>query len=320
MSALVINHTQHLATLDQTATETTRVFMANSIAESTKRVYQDDFKAFTNWCNQQSVSALPAESVTVANFIADQANQGFKPSTLNRRLAAIKFFHEAQGLPSPTTHKGVSATLKGIRRTLGTAPEKKAAATIDTLYQLLARIDTKTTTGKRDKALILLGFAGAFRRSELAALQVNDIEFVSEGLRVTIRQSKTDQEGQGQQIAIPQGKLKVVTALQDYLQATGIQSGAVFRSFKKGGAIMSESAISDRTVADLVKKYVLLAGLNPEQFAGHSLRSGFITSAAEAGANLFKIMDVSRHKSVQTVKGYVHSAEAFKDHAGSSFL
>ena len=151
----------------------------------------------------------------------------------------------------------------------------------------------------------LIGFAGAFRRSELGALTVDDVFVTDEGLRVNIRQSKTDQEAQGQQIAIPNGKMQAVDVLFDWLDHAGIVDGYVFRGFYKGGRTIRTNKLSGQAVADIVKTYALKAGFNPAEFAGHSLRSGFVTSAAENGANLFKIMDVSRHKSVQTIREYV---------------
>ena len=184
---------------------------------------------------------------------------------------------------------------------------------------LLAQIDTESIRCKRDHALLLLGFSGAFRRSELSALELSDIEFNDHGLTVTFRQSKTDQNALGQTIAIPNGKLKIIDVLQRWLNVSGITEGAIFRRVSKSGKV-GRFALIDRSVALIVKKYPAKAGLDADDFAGHSLRSGFTTSAAEAGANLFKIMDVTRHKSVDTVREYVSSADAFKDHAGDSFL
>lgn len=321
MNALVVNQQGQLqGTKEQQAiSEETRAYVRGSTADSTRKAYRADVGIFKSWCDERALAALPATPESIADFLAEQAQAGIAPSTLNRRLAAIRYMHEAANLPSPTLNKLVKATLKGIRRTQGAKPNQKQAATIETIYSLLARIDSTTLAGKRDKALLLLGFAGAFRRSELVGLQVSDIQHAKEGLRVTIRQSKTDQEGQGQTIAIPNGRLKVASVLNDYLQAAGITEGYIFRPVTKADKTRAQG-LTDKSVANIVKKYATLAGFESTDFAGHSLRSGFITSAAEAGANLFKIMDVSRHKNVQTVRGYVRAAEAFKDHAGSSFL
>lgn len=297
----------------------TRHYVAESTATSTRKAYRSDLRIFADWCAARNKPAMPSTPETVSDFLADQANDGVSPSTLNRRVAAIKYAHEAAELESPTKHKLVSMTMKGIRREHGGKVSKKSAATVDKVYQMIAQCDTKTLQGKRDKAILLLGFAGAFRRSELAALDVADIEFVEAGARVTIRKSKTDQEGEGHIIAIYSGKLDVTGILKDYMQSGGVVEGALFRPITKGGNLRPQ-AISDKSIAETVKKYAAAAGLNPDDFGGHSLRAGFVTSAAEAGANLFKIMDVSRHKNVQTVKGYVRNAELFKDHAGAAFL
>lgn len=297
----------------------TRHYVASSTSESTRKAYRSDLRIFAEWCAARNKSAMPTTSETVADFLADQASEGISPSTLNRRVAAIKFAYESAELESPTKHKLVTATMKGIRREHGGKVTKKAAATVDKVYQMIAQCDTSTLQGKRDKAILLLGFAGAFRRSELAVLEVSDVEFVEAGARVTIRKSKTDQDGEGQTIAIYSGKLDVTGILKDYLAASRIQTGPLFRPITKGGNLRPQ-AITDKSIAGIVKRYAAAAGLDPAQFAGHSLRAGFITSAAEAGANLFKIMDVSRHKNIQTVKGYVRNAELFKDHAGASFL
>lgn len=299
--------------------EATRQFFSESTAASTRRAYRSDFRIFVEWCESKGVAALPATTETIADFISEEATVRKSPNTLNRRIAAIKFAHEAAGFDSPTVNKLVSATLKGIRRNVGTKPDKKVAATVDKIYQMITCCDITTLQGKRDKAILLLGFAGAFRRSELSALTVGDIETVADGLKVTIGKSKTDQEGEGQTIAIYNGKLNVVGILQEYLAAAGITDGFVFRSVRKGGKLQDQP-LSPYSIACVVKKYAEMIGMNPDDFGGHSLRAGFITSAAESGANLFKIMDVSRHKSVQTVRGYVRSAELFKEHAGSSFL
>jgi site-specific recombinase XerD len=303
----------------QSISDDTRNFVTESTAASTRKAYRSDLSIFVGWCESMNLEAMPALPATIADFLASQANGGISPSTLNRRIAAIRYAHEAAGMSSPTTDKLVSATLKGIRRKIGAKVEKKAAATTDKIYQMIAQCDTKTIQGKRDKAILLLGFAGAFRRSELAGLELSDIEFVTDGAKITIRKSKTDQDRQGQTVAIYNGKLNVCGILKDYMQAAGIIDGAVFRPITKSDKTRNQ-AITDKSIAKIVKRYAESAGLNPDDFSGHSLRSGFITSAAEAGANLFKIMDVSRHKSVQTVRGYVRAAESFLNHAGSAFL
>lgn len=300
------------------ATKDTRYYVTESTSENTRKGYASDLRIFSEWCENHNLNLLPAEVLTVANFLSSQASS-VSASTLNRRLAAIRFAHKAKGLPSPTDDALVASTLKGIRRTQKRPVDKKAAATIDRIHCLLAHINTETISGQRDHALLLLGFSGAFRRSELVALDLSDIEFNENGITVTIRQSKTDQEAEGQIIAIPNGKLKIIDVLKRWLTVAGIAEGAIFRKVSKSGKV-GALALTDQSVVLIVKKYAAKAGLNPKDFSAHSLRSGFTTSAAEAGANLFKIMDVTRHKSVNTVRRYVSSAEAFKNHAGDSFL
>lgn len=175
-----------------------------------------------------------------------------------------------------------------------------------------------TLKGQRDRALLLFGFAGAFRRSELVALTVEDLTSVPEGVKVRIRKSKTDQEGTGQEIAIPNGAtLRIAEALKRWLVAAKITTGPIFRRISKSGGV--GPALSERSVALIVKTYALKAGLDPAHFAGHSLRSGFLTTAAEHGATLLKMVEVSRHRSLDTLRGYVRSAELFKGHAGMDF-
>jgi integrase len=210
------------------------------------------------------------------------------------------------------------ATVRGIRRTSGTAPSKKAPATVDKLLAMVPR-PGGTLIEMRDRALLLFGFAGAFRRSELVSLDVGDLAEATEGMRVTIRRSKSDQEGQGATIAIPRGSFACpIEALTAWLAAAEITSGPVFRSIRKGGKVAER--LSARAVARIVKACAERAGLDPAAFAGHSLRAGFITSADARGARLSKIMDQSRHKRIETVRGYTRDSEAFRDHAGVGLL
>ena len=174
--------------------------------------------------------------------------------------------------------------------------------------------------GRRDRALLCLGFAGAFRRSELCALEVADLTEVPGGLRILIRRSKGDQEGQGQEVAIPRGyKLRPVEAVQTWLAAAEISSGPVFRAVTRGGRV-SDAALADDSAARIVKRYAQRVGLDPASYGGHSLRSGFLTSAAESGASIWKLSEVSRHKSLDTLRGYVRRVDLFKEHAGAAFL
>jgi integrase len=223
------------------------------------------------------------------------------------------------GHEPPTNSEVVKATLRGIRRTVGSAPIRKAPATADKIVAMVSATGTDTK-GLRDRALLLLGFAGAFRRAELVALDVADLEFCDRGLRVFIRKSKTDQDGQGATIAIVPGSIACpVAAVRTWIDAAGITAGPLFRSVNKGGKV-GGGRLSDRALAEVVKDRARRIGLNGADFSGHSLRSGFLTSAAARGASIFKMMDVSRHKSVDTLRGYVRDAELFRDHAGTGLL
>jgi site-specific recombinase XerD len=288
-------------------------------AEATRRAYRSDFELFRSWCSARSVSVLPASPESVAAFLAHEAERQVRPSTIGRRVAAIRYAHKLAGLPVPTDDERVRATVRGIRRSLGAAPSKKMPATAERVIGMAPLAGTRLSA-VRDRALLLIGFAGAFRRSELVALNVDDIEETPEGLRVTIRRSKTDQEGHGQVIAIPRGVIACpVTALKAWLEAAAITEGAVFRPIAKGGRIRP-TRLTDRSVTAIVKVHARRAGLDPKLFAGHSLRSGFLTSAAAHGASIFKMADQSRHKSMDTLRGYVRDAEIFKDHAGKGLL
>jgi site-specific recombinase XerD len=300
--------------------ETVRAYAEAEKAESTRRSYGSDWAIFRAWCAARGHAPLPATPATVAAFLAAEAEAGAKASTITRRCAAIRYAHKLGSIAEPpTSAELVRATLRGIRRSCGTAAVQKAPATADLIRAMLGACPD-TLAGKRDRALLALGFAGAFRRSELVALRVEDLAEVPDGLRVMIRRSKTDQEGAGSELAIPRGyKLRPVEAVQSWLAAAEINNGPVFREVKKGGRVQN-AALTDRSVAQIVKRYAELAGLDPTQFAGHSLRAGFITSAAESGAALLRIADQSRHKSLDVLRGYVRRADMFKDHAGAAFL
>ena len=286
---------------------------------ATRKAYKTDFDIFNRWCDERGLAGLPAAPETVAGFLAHQAGQAAKPSTIGRRCAAIRYAHRLAGHQSPTDSEAVKATVRGIRRTLGSMRSRKTPATADLVLAMaaLAKADAK---GLRDRALLLLGFAGAFRRSELVALDIADLRETEAGLVVTIRRSKTDQEGQGRTVAIVRGAIACpVRAVQQWLGAVGISEGPVFRPVGKGGRI-GMGRLSDKQVARTIKAFVGLIGLNADEFAGHSLRAGFLTSAAAKGANIFKMCDVSGHRSMDTLRGYVRSVELFQDHAGAGLL
>jgi site-specific recombinase XerD len=295
-------------------------FARSEKAPATRRAYRSDFRAFSTWCQARGLPALPAAPETVAAFLAAEAARGLRSSSIGRRVAAIRYAHKLAGHDDPPTNsETVKATVRGIRRTLGAAQVRKAPATADKVVAMVTvgRTDLK---GIRDRALLLLGFAGAFRRSELVALDIADLEFCDGGLRVRIRRSKTDQEGVGVTIAIVAGSIACpVQAVHDWIKASGLLEGPLFRPVRRGGHVGS-TRLSDCTVANVVKAGARRVGLNAAEYSGHSLRSGFLTSAASRGASIFKMMDVSRHKSMDALRGYVRDADLFRDHAGAGLL
>jgi integrase len=315
----VLPEPTELATLADDELEAAREYAEAEKAAATREAYGLDWRIFTTWCAARGLLPLPATPATIARFIASEANAGRKVSTITRRCSAIRYAHKLAGHEPPTNAESVRAVMRGIRRSIGTATDRKAPATHDVIANMLT-LCPATMGGKRDRALLTFGFAGAFRRSELVALNVADLTEAPDGYRVLIRRSKGDQEAQGQEIAIPRGYwLRPVEAVQTWLEAAGIEEGPIFRPVLKSGVVLP-IPLKPRAILVIVKRYARRAGLDVHRYSAHSLRAGFITSAAEAGANLMKIMDQSRHKSLDTVRGYVRSAEAFKDHAGASFL
>jgi site-specific recombinase XerD len=301
-------------------TAAAQAFASKSKSVETVRAYRHDFEAFEAYCAARRHPSMPATPAAVAEFLASEQARGCKAATLTRRLASIRYRHRLNNHPSPTEDERVRAVLSGIKRAIGTKQTPKTPATAALMRDMLNSCDTATMLGKRDHALLALGFAGAFRRSELVALEVADITETLDGLRVMVRRSKTDQEGAGQEVAILRGRrLRPIEALQAWLKASGITEGPVFRQVNKAGRVLP-GALTGESAATVVKNAAERVGLDPAVFAGHSLRSGFLTSAAEAGADIMRMMDVSRHKSVETVRRYVRHANAFDNHAGENFL
>ena len=239
-------------------------------AASTRKAYGTDFRLFKEWCDDKGVSSLPASPETVAAFLAHEAGNGTKPSTLGRRVAAIRYAHKLAHLDTPTDSEAVKATLRGIRRTVGAAKVRKAPAVAAKVRSMVA-LAPERLTGLRDRALLLLGFAGAFRRSELVALDVADIAETENGLLVSIRRSKTDQDGEGVTVAIARGDVACpARALREWLDAAGIEAGPILRPINKGGTV-ALGRLTDRSVANIVKAYAERAGFDATTFSGHSL-------------------------------------------------
>ena len=296
----------------------TRAYIDGSLAASTRRGYRADWEDFRCWCERFCAIALPASPITVAEYLSAVAQTGVKAGTVRRRLAAIRFAHKQVGHEPPTNSEFVKRTMAGIQRALGSAQQGKAPIMKDDL-QAMVRTCPSTLKGLRDRALLLIGWAGAFRRSELVALIVDDVEFTPKGLRIHIRRSKTDQEGKGRQVGIPFGVSEdtcPVAALRAWLDAAGITTGPLLRSVLKGGRV-SNRPLSGYDVARIVKAASVTVGLNPARYAGHSLRAGLATSAAEAGASAFVIAQQTGHKSMDMVNRYVRFANLFSLNAAS---
>lgn len=289
-------------------------------SEGTRTAYDSDFRDFAGWCAGFDLCPVPAEVATVASYLAHLAAKGLKASTIKRRTAAIRHAHRMKGHEAPTSTGVVKAVHKGIRNKIGTRVDQKAPATAETIGKLLKRIPKDTLAGKRDRALLLLGFAAALRRSEIVGLDVEDLVHSPEGVMITIRRSKTDQEGRGHEVPVPRGsKLKVPAAIEDWTAAAQLNSGPLFVRIRKGDRLTGER-LTGHAVAEIVKRWAKAAKLDPDQFAGHSLRAGFVTSALEAGADVFKAADQGRWRKLETVREYDRRAKAFKNHAGKGFL
>jgi site-specific recombinase XerD len=298
--------------------EQARDYADRATAPSTRRAYRTDWADFAAWCDRQRLPALPAAPETVALYLADLAQGGKSASTLRRRLAAIAAAHRLAGHDSPTRHATVRTVWSGIRRAHGTAQVGKTPALTADLRAMVHALPD-TVSGARDRALLLLGFAGAFRRSELVALDVADLQAVPEGFVVTIRTSKTDQEGAGRKIGIPHGRHAAtcpVAAVQSWRELAGIAEGAVFRGVDRHGNV-GDTRLSDRAVALVVKRAAAAAGLDPAQYAGHSLRAGLATSAAQAGVSERAIADQTGHRSLVILRRYIREGSLFRENAAA---
>jgi len=294
-----------------------REYAAAAKAERTRESYALAWRTFTRWCEAQGLPSLPASPTTVALYLTSRANQGRKVGTLSLELVAISQAHKSAGHASPRSSAEVQAVLKGIRRAKGVAQTKKAPVLVPELRKMAAGLPA-TTIGLRDRALLLMGFAGAFRRSELIALEVGDVVFTSDGLEVTLRRSKTDQEGAGQKVGIPFGSDPAtcpVRSLRKWLDGVGLKEGRLFRSVNRHGHI--GGSLTGHGVALIVKRAAEQAGLDAGNYSGHSLRAGLATAAAKAGKQERIIAKQTRHKSIAVLRGYIRDAELFTENAAS---
>ena len=280
--------------------------LKNSKAHNTLRAYQADFSDFSNFCKTNNFSSLPTDPKIVALYLT-HLSSSCKFSTLKRRLASIKVIHKLKGHYIDTKHPIISENLMGIKRKLGVKQISKKPILLNDLKLIIQAITEEKHEFKKiqNKALILIGFAGGFRRSELVSIEYDDVDFVSEGVKINIKKSKTDQIGIGMVKAIPyfeNTKFCPVVSLKEWISYAKINSGRIFK-------------ISDKSVALIIKKYALISGLDHSKYAGHSLRSGFATSTAETGADERSIMAMTGHKTTQMVRRYIQEANLFKNNA-----
>jgi site-specific recombinase XerD len=322
MNALVTLEQPCLPVVFEAELELASDFAKASKAKSTQAAYSSDFRIFDAWCRERGLTALPAMPATVCAFLAAQAGLGKRASTLSRRLAAIGYFHRLANEPSPVGDETIKATLSGIRRSIGAAPVRKKAATSDIVLSMVGTAGADSLRQLRDRAILLIGFASAMRRSELVALNVADLEWTAEGVLIHIRRSKTDQEGMGASVAVPRGATACpVVALKAWIEAAGITDGAVFRRiFNKRRQRVTDQRLHGRCVASIVKKGAARLGFDVSCFGAHSLRSGLVTSAVKRGVSLLKICDQTRHKSIEMLRTYCRDAELFVGNAAAGLL
>jgi site-specific recombinase XerD len=281
--------------------------LKNSKSPNTLRAYKSDYKDFSGFCIKNNFIALPADPKILSLYITN-LSQTCKFSTLKRRIASVSIIHKLKGHYIDTKHPIIMENLLGIKRQKGSNQKAKKPILIRDLkaiIDVINKLDIKENRKLRDKALILVGFAGGFRRSELVALDFEDLEFVREGVKIFVKRSKTDQSGEGMTKAIP----SFDNAL--YCPVLHLQNW-IYEQKNKKGKIFS---ISDKSVALIIKKYAELAGLDGNKYAGHSLRSGFATSTAESGAEERNIMAMTGHKTTQMVRKYIQEANLFKNNA-----
>ena len=293
--------------------------LKNSNAINTLRAYKSDFTDFAAFCSKHSLNSLPTEPKIISIYLT-HLSKNSKISTLRRRLVSISMVHKLKGHYLDTKHPIIVENLMGIKRVKGSIQKGKKPLLINHLKSIINVIDEQKVEEikkLRDKSIILIGFGGGFRRTELVSIDHEDIEFVTEGIKITVKRSKTDQFGEGIIKGLPYFNNEnycPVNIIKKWLKISKIKSGPIFRRFSKG-SILSDKRLTDQSVVLLIKKYLNLAGIENNNFAGHSLRSGFATVAAESGADERSIMAMTGHKTTQMVRRYIREANIFKNNA-----
>ena len=294
--------------------------LEHSKAANTIRAYQSDFNDFFTFCSKNSFRSMPADPKIISLYLTHLSTNEAKMSTLKRRIVSIGVIHKLKGHYLDTKHPSIIENIMGIKRRKGSIQKGKKPLLINDLKQIIDVIDrqNKEEVKKlRDRSIILIGFSGGFRRNEIVSLNYEDLDFVKEGLKINLRKSKTDQFGEGFVKGLPyfdNSQYCPVVSVQKWIDISKINSGALFRRFNKGSNL-SENRLTDQTVALLIKEYLKLVGIDSRNYSGHSLRSGFATSAAESGAEERSIMAMTGHKSTEMVRRYIKEANIFKNNA-----
>jgi site-specific recombinase XerD len=297
--------------------EEAKSHLTNSKAENTKRAYRNDWTQFSKWCEKNGLQDLPADPETIVYYITF-LGKTLKASSIKRKMTAISQRHETAGYSSPTKTALVKGVWDGIQRTIGIKEEGKEALWLDELRQVIQALPQNTVIGIRNRALLIIGWAGALRRSELTQLNVEDISITRDGLILHLHRSKTDQKGEGQDVAIPYGSNPLtcpVRSLEDWLSASCISEGPLFRRLDRHGNILGR--LTPQSVRLIVKQCCEKVGMDSEKYGAHSLRSGFCSTAAKAGKAEHQIMKQTRHKRSDSLKRYIKKANLFDNNAAS---
>jgi site-specific recombinase XerD len=304
------------------------IYAGAALSPNTRRAYRRDWEVFVAWCSQNGRNALPADPQTVVAYLASLAEQKkpdgtpkFRVASIERALTSISTAHDVAGFLASRKNKLVSKTMSGIAKTFGEPQTQKAPLRPNMLGDMLLHLPPGLL-GMRDRALLLVGFCGGFRRSELVALDVKDLAFVEDGLQVMIRRSKTDQRGKGRKIGLPMGSTALrcpVRSTKAWLDAVSLTEGPVFRAVSRHGKL-SQDRLSPQTVALVVKRYAKAAKINEKSVSGHSLRAGLVTSAYKAHKTHDAIMAQTGHLSFEMVRRYIRDASLFEDNAAAGLL
>ena len=300
--------------------EETLLNLQSSKANNTVRAYKSDFNDFGLFCVKNGFKSLPTEPNIVSLYLTYLSTKDAKISTLKRRLVSISVIHKLKGHYLDTKHPSIIENIMGIKRRKGSIQKGKKPILINNLKQIINVIDElkrEEIKKIRDRSIILIGFSGGFRRNEIVSLDFDDLDFVTEGIKINLKRSKTDQYGEGTVKGLPyfeNSRYCPVLSIQKWIEISKISSGPLFRRFTKGSNL-SENRLTDQTVALLIKEYLQLAGIDSKNYSGHSLRSGFATTAAESGAEERSIMAMTGHKSTEMVRRYIKEANLFKNNA-----